>query len=115
MNDCLFCKIIKKEIPSKIVYEDEQVIAFEDINPVAPVHILVIPKEHIANVNEITEENSKVIAKIFTVISKLAKENNIAEDGYRVITNTLEFGGQVINHLHFHLIGGKKLGPKIVQ
>ena len=115
MNDCLFCKIINKEIPSEIVYEDEHVIAFKDINPVAPVHILVIPKEHIVNVNEITKENSIVIAKIFTVIADLAEKNNIAKDGYRVITNTGEFGGQVINHLHFHLIGGKKLGPKIVE
>lgn len=115
MEDCLFCKIANKELPSTIVYEDDMVIAFKDINPVAPVHILVIPKEHIKNMNEITEENKDVFARIFMVIAKLAKEFGIAEDGYRVISNCGHNGGQVVDHQHFHLIGGVVLGPKLVK
>ena len=115
MEDCLFCKIAKKELPSTIVYEDDMVIAFKDIHPVAPVHILVIPKAHIKNMNEITEENKEVFARIFMAIAKLAKEYGIAEDGYRVISNCGHNGGQVVDHQHFHLIGGVVLGPKLVK
>ena len=108
MEDCIFCKIIKGEIPSNKVYEDDEILAFKDINPMAPVHILVIPKKHIESANEITEEDEKVIGKIFTVIKKLAKDNNL-DHGYRIVNNCGEDGGQAVKHLHFHLLGGRKL------
>lgn len=112
--DCLFCKIIKGEIPSNKVYEDECVYAFYDINPVAPVHLIVVPKMHIESANEVDEANSENIKYIFEVIPKIAKMLNVSEDGYRVITNVGENGGQTIKHLHFHVIGGTKLGEKLV-
>lgn len=105
--DCLFCKIIAGEIPSKKAYEDELVYAFNDIDPQAPVHILIIPKEHISSADEITENNSAVVAHIFEVAAKLAKENNLSADGYRIVTNIGEAGGQTVKHLHFHLMGGR--------
>lgn len=105
--DCLFCKIVAGEIPSKKAYEDELVYAFHDIDPQAPVHILIIPKQHIKSVNEITVENSAVVAHIFEVAAQLAKENNLSEDGYRVVTNIGDAGGQTVKHLHFHLMGGR--------
>ncbi len=108
MNDCLFCKIISGEISSKKVYEDETVYAFEDISPKAPVHILVIPKEHISTLFDVTCNNSDVIAHIYEVIAKLAKDFNL-EKGFRVISNCNEYGGQTVFHIHFHLLGGKKL------
>lgn len=113
MDDCLFCKIIKKEIPSKVVYEDDAVLAFRDINPVAPVHILVIPKKHIGSLVELTNEDEAIVGKIYTIINKIAKQEGIAEKGFRVIVNCGEDGGQEVKHLHFHLLGGKKLGTKI--
>ena len=107
--DCIFCKIINKEIPSTIVYEDEEILAFEDINPAAPVHTLVIPKKHITSLATMTEEEAKIISKIYLVINKLAEEKGIKERGYRVVVNCGEEGGQVVQHIHFHLLGGKKL------
>lgn len=107
--DCLFCKIIKGEIPSKKVYEDERVLAFYDITPVAPVHFLVIPKEHLAGASAITPENSAVVSYIFEVIAKLAKELKL-DDGYRVITNCGPLAGQTVPHLHFHVLSGRELG-----
>jgi len=113
MDDCIFCKIIKKEIPSSIVYEDNEILAFRDINPVAPVHILVIPKKHISSLIDLNEEDELVIGKIYTVINKIAKQEGIDEKGFRVIVNCGEDGGQEVKHLHFHILGGKKLGTKI--
>lgn len=113
MENCLFCKIINKEIPSTIVYEDEEILAFKDINPIAPVHILVIPKKHFNDISEVSEKDSDIIAKIYLVINKIAKEQGIADSGYRIINNCKEDGGQEVKHLHFHLIGGKKLGTKM--
>ena len=112
--DCIFCKIINKEIPSKIVYEDDEVLAFEDIAPQAPVHIVVIPKKHIAKITEIEKEDEALIGKIYSVINKIAGEKQIAEEGFRVIINCGENGGQEVKHVHFHLLGGKKLSGKIV-
>lgn len=109
LEECIFCKIIKGEIPSNKVYEDEDILAFKDIKPVAPVHILVIPKKHIESAQNLTEEDEMVIGKIFTVINKIAKEFNL-ENGFRIINNCGEDGRQEVMHLHFHLIGGKKLG-----
>jgi histidine triad (HIT) family protein len=106
--DCIFCKIIAGEIPSKKVYEDETVLAFEDINPLAPVHILVIPKKHIAGVSDITTDNSAVIAHIFEVISKIAKDKKL-DGGFRVISNCGDDACQSVKHLHFHILGGRQL------
>lgn len=107
--DCLFCKIISGDIPSKKVYEDETVYAFYDISPMAPVHVLIVPKEHISSMNEVTPENSAVISHIFEVAAKLASELGIAESGYRVVSNCGKDAGQTVFHLHFHLLGGKTL------
>lgn len=107
--DCLFCKIINGDIPSSKVYEDELVYAFRDIEPQAPVHILIIPKEHIASANELTEENASVVAHIFAVAAKIAKAEGIAAGGYRIVNNCGEDGGQTVKHLHFHMLGGRSL------
>lgn len=112
MNDCLFCKIVAGEIPCKKAYEDEQVLAFYDIAPQAPVHVLVVPKQHIGSLAEITEENSAIVAHIAEVIAKLARELGL-ENGYRVITNIGEDGAQSVRHLHFHILGGKKLPERV--
>lgn len=114
MSDCIFCKIINREIPATIVYEDDKVIAFNDINPAAPVHVLVIPKQHIDGVSQLNEENAKVLPDIYLAINKIAEKLGIKENGFRVIVNNGKDGGQVVYHLHFHLIGGKKLGSLIV-
>ena len=113
MKDCLFCKIIAGEIPSSKVYEDEQVFAFRDINPQAPVHVLVVPKQHLDCANDVTEENVGNIAACFTALPKIAAAEGLT-DGYRVINNCGADGGQTVMHIHFHLIGGRKLGEQIV-
>ena len=113
MNNCIFCKIINKEIPSNTVYEDDEILAFRDINPVAPVHILVIPKKHISSLIDLKEDDELLIGRIYTVINKIANEEGIDEKGFRVIVNCGEDGGQEVKHLHFHILGGKKLGTKI--
>ena len=112
MKNCLFCKIIAGTIPSSKVYEDEKILAFRDINPQAPVHVLVIPKAHIASVNEITEENSGAIAYIFENIPRIAKIAGI-ENGYRVISNCGPDACQTVPHLHFHIVGGAPLAEKM--
>ena len=109
MEDCLFCKIIAGEIPSTKVYEDEYIYAFKDINPLSPVHLLVVPQNHIWGAYEITSENSAVVSKIFEAAAKIAKEQGIAEDGFRIVTNCGENGCQSVKHLHFHILGGRKL------
>ena len=108
MSDCLFCKIIAGSIPSTKVYEDETVLAFRDIAPQAPTHILVIPKAHIASVNEVTADNSAVVAHIFQVIPQIAKAEGL-DNGYRVVSNCGADAGQTVHHLHFHILGGKAL------
>lgn len=107
--DCLFCKIIKGEIPSTKVYEDELVYAFRDIEPQAPVHILIIPKEHIASANELNEGNCSVVGHVFSVAAKIAASEGIAEGGYRIVNNCGKDGGQTVGHLHFHMLGGRSL------
>jgi histidine triad (HIT) family protein len=108
---CIFCEIIKGNIPSKKVLEDENFLAFYDINPIAPIHILIIPKEHIESFNELDGE---IMAKMTDFIKQVAKEVNVFEDGYRLITNINDNGGQEVKHLHFHLLGGTKLAwPKL--
>lgn len=110
--NCLFCKIIAGEIPSRKVYEDDQILAFHDVNPQAPVHVLVIPKMHIASVDEITPENSAVIASLFAKIPSIAKEAGIT-NGYRVISNCGPDACQSVPHLHFHVLGGAPLSEKM--
>lgn len=115
MEDCIFCKIIKGEIPSDKVYEDEEILAFKDIQPAAPIHILVIPKKHIKSLIELNEQEDKdLVSKIYFTINNIAKQQGIDEKGFRVIVNCGEDGGQEVGHLHFHLLAGKKLGEKII-
>lgn len=105
----IFQRIIAKEIPAKILYEDDRCMAFEDVNPQAPVHLLVIPKKDIASTNEVEPEDSELIGHIFCVIKKLAVEKGLSESGYRVVSNCGPEAGQSVPHLHFHLIGGRPL------
>lgn len=107
--DCLFCKIINGEIPSNKVYEDDTVFAFRDIAPQAPTHILMIPKEHIKSAAEIDESNSAVVAHIFEVAAKIAKQEGL-DDGFRIVNNCGDIAGQTVKHLHFHLMGGREFG-----
>ena len=106
--DCIFCKIANKEIPSNTIYEDDKVIAFYDLAPQAPVHFLVIPKAHIKSADEINETNSEIVAHIFTVISKIAKDLELS-NGYRIVNNCGEDGGQTVGHLHFHVLAKRSL------
>lgn len=106
--DCVFCKIARGEIPSKKAYEDELIYAFYDLDPQAPVHILIIPKEHIASTMDITPENSAIVAHIFEVAAKLARELSL-QKGFRIVNNCGEEGGQTVQHLHFHLLGGRSM------
>ena len=115
MEDCVFCKIIKGEIPSEKVYEDDDILAFKDINPAAPIHVLVIPKKHIANLMEVKPEDSSIMAKILEAIKKVAKQLGIEESGFRLISNCGPDSGQEVMHIHFHVLAGKKMGAKIVS
>ncbi|MGM0439070.1 MAG: histidine triad nucleotide-binding protein [Patescibacteria group bacterium] len=108
MKDCLFCKIAQKKEDADIVYEDDKVIAFENIRPLAPVHVLVVPKRHIATVNDISEKDTELIGHIWKVMSKVAEEKQVKNSGYKVAVNVGEGGGQEIFHLHYHLLGGWK-------
>lgn len=110
--DCLFCKIINGDIPSNKVYEDDKMLAFHDISPMAPVHVVMIPKEHICCADALNEQNSMVVAHIFSKIPEIAKSLNL-ENGYRIVNNCKEDGGQTVFHLHFHLLGGKKLNTQL--
>lgn len=107
--DCIFCKIINKEIPSTVVYEDDDIFAFNDINPMAPVHVLIIPKKHISGLSEMNEEDIAVIGKIQFIAKKIAQEMGIEYTGYRVVSNCGDDAGQTVKHLHYHLLGGRKL------
>ncbi len=104
---CIFCKIVAGEIPSNKVYEDDSILVFHDIEPQAPVHVIIIPKEHITSANAINEENSKIIAYIFEKIPEIAKTLGVYDTGYRIINNCGEDGGQTVPHIHFHLMGGR--------
>lgn len=112
--DCIFCKIANHEIDSNIVFENESVVAFEDLNPVAKVHVLVVPKKHIESVMRIDDEDLNYISEIHKAIKEVAKIKGIAESGFRVITNYGEDGGQTVKHLHYHIIGGEKLPERII-
>ena len=105
---CIFCKIINKEIPAKIIYEDDKILIFNDINPEAPVHFLVIPKKHIESAEKIDSENSNIISHIFIKISEITKKLEL-KNGFRIVNNCGADGGQTVNHIHFHVLGGRKL------
>lgn len=115
MNDDVFCKIIKKEWPAEIIMEEKDWLAVKDIHPAAPVHILIIPKKHIGGVGEISEEDKELVGKLFLAANKVAKKLGVEETGFRLVINQGKDGGQAVPHLHVHLIGGKKLGAKIVR
>ena len=109
MSDCIFCKIASGDIPGDIVYQDDRVIAVNDIDPKAPVHILIMPKKHIPSLNEIDDSNKDIMAHILTVAANLAKTKGVAEKGYRIVNNCGVQGGQSVEHIHFHLLGGRSL------
>jgi histidine triad (HIT) family protein len=109
MKDCLFCKIVKKDIPAEKIFEDEHIIAFNDINPQAPIHILLIPKEHYASLNDIPEEKNAVLGHLLLKARQIAREKGIGERGYRIVLNTAKESGQDVFHIHFHLLGGRQM------
>lgn len=110
MQDCIFCKIVNKDIPSQIVYEDDLVVAFNDVNPQAPIHVLVIPKKHLTNLADMEVEDKALLGHIHWVAAQVARDKGISETGYRVVSNHNSDAGQVVFHLHFHVIGGQTLG-----
>lgn len=109
MSDCIFCKIVAGEIPSKKIYEDEQVLAFNDINPEAPTHVLIIPKKHISSLNDLSSDHVQLAGHILLTAKKVAEELGVAEAGYRVVNNCGNDGGQTVHHIHFHLLAGRAL------
>lgn len=109
MEDCIFCKIINKEIPASMVFEDEKMIAFNDINPQAPIHILLIPREHFTSLNDIPEEKKNILSHLLLKARQIAQEKGIAEKGYRIVLNTEKDSGQEVFHIHFHLLGGRRM------
>jgi histidine triad (HIT) family protein len=109
MTDCLFCKIVQKQAPSTILYQDDHLTAFRDIQPVAPVHILIVPNKHIASINDLSPEDELLTGRLFTLIRDLAAQEGISSSGYRIISNTGPDAGQAVFHLHFHLIGGQRM------
>ena len=110
MDDCLFCRIVAGTIPATIVYRDDRVTAFQDIQPQAPVHVLVIPNQHVASTNDLTEQHDAVIGHLMRVTQVIAREQGIAETGYRLVVNTGPDAGQSVGHIHLHLLGGRRLG-----
>lgn len=113
MADCLFCKIATKQIPTKLVYENEELAAFNDISPKAPVHILIVPKKHIESVATLKDDEALLVGKMILLAKKIAQEKKIAESGYRLVFNTRKNSGQIVEHIHLHLIGGKQLGGMV--
>ncbi len=109
MEDCIFCKIINKEIPASIVFEDEKMIAFNDINPQAPIHILLIPREHFTSLNDIPEEKKNILSHLLLKARQISQEKGIAEKGYRIVLNTEKDSGQEVFHIHLHLLGGRRM------
>jgi histidine triad (HIT) family protein len=109
MSDCLFCRIIKREIPASIVYEDDQVVAFNDINPQAPTHVLVVPKRHIASLNDLQAEDDQIVGEMVRRAAALAKDRGLSERGFRTVFNTNRDAGQTVFHIHLHLVGGRPM------
>ena len=115
MADDIFCKIIKKEIPAEIITEEEDWVAIKDIHPQAPVHVLIVPKKHIENMGQAAKEDAELVGRLFVAANKIAEKLKLEQNGFRLIINQGEHGGQLVPHLHIHLLGGRKLGPKIVR
>jgi|SRR3989339_41491 len=113
MEDCIFCKIINKDIPADIVYEDDEIFAFKDIHPLAPVHILIIPKEHIQTIDDLEEGHERLAGKMILVAKKIARDMNISDKGYKLLFRVKKHGGQEVDHIHLHLIGGALLSEGI--
>jgi len=113
MDNCLFCKIISKKIPAEIIYEDNEIIAFKDVHPLAPIHILIIPKRHITSVIDLTEGDTELMGKIILTAKKIADRLGISKDGYKLLFRVGNYGGQEIDHIHLHLLGGAKLAENI--
>jgi len=113
MSDCLFCKIVAGEIPSTKVYEDEQVIAFRDIDPKAPSHILVIPRDHYPSIHEVPQEKNSIFTDLMSATSTIVRDEKLIDGGYRLVINSGAFGGQLVDHLHIHILGGRKLNPSM--
>lgn len=113
MSACIFCEIVKKNISATVAFEDDEIIAFDDINPVAPVHILVVPKIHIQDLSGLDEEDGALAGKMLLVASRLARERGVLDSGFRIVINSGKEGGQIVMHLHLHVIGGKQLGHKM--
>ena len=111
--DCIFCKIVAGEIPTEILYKDEEIIAFRDIKPLAPVHLIIIPRKHVPSLNEMKEGDAALVGRMVAVASKLAQDEGIAEKGYRLAINCGSEGGQLVPHLHMHLLGGRKLSDRL--
>lgn len=111
--DCIFCKIVSGQIPSDVVYTDDKVIAFKDINPIAPVHFLLIPREHIASLNDVVDQHTALLGHMVQVAKQLAHREGIATKGYRIAINTGPQGGQIVQHLHMHLLGGRELSGRL--
>lgn len=109
-HDCIFCKIAAGELPSEIIYEDDDIIAFKDVNPVAPVHVLLIPKKHIPTLTDLEDEDVELIGRLHLAAAKVAEKMGVFEKGFRLVNNCRDDGGQVVYHLHFHLLGGKNMG-----
>jgi histidine triad (HIT) family protein len=109
MMSCIFCRIVKGEVPSKRLYEDEDVLAFADISPQAPTHVLVVPKRHIANIADITPGDAELIGKLFLIGNQMARDGGIAERGYRLVINSGPDGGQAVDHIHLHVLGGRRM------
>lgn len=113
MDNCLFCGIAQEQTDTKLVHQDDQAVAFADIHPKAPVHILIVPKKHIASTAELTESDEQLVGHLILVAKKIAKQEGIEDDGYRLVFNTKSHGGQIIDHIHLHLLGGQKLGSMV--
>ena len=113
MADCVFCKIIAGAIPTEFLYKDEEVVAFRDIHPLAPVHILIVPKKHIASLTDLQPQHRELMGKLVEVANGLARSQEIAEKGYRLVINCGPDGGQVVPHLHLHLLGGRRMSDKL--
>lgn len=110
MTNCIFCKIIKREIATKILYEDNLVSAFKDINPKTPIHILIIPKKHIKNIDQVHEDDKNLLGHMILVAKKIARQQRMSENGYRLVFNVKKHAGQIVDHIHLHILGGKALG-----
>jgi len=115
MKDCIFCKIINGEVPATKVYEDDEILAFEDIDPAAPIHVLIIPKKHIETLVDLEQEDSNLMGNLLISVKKVAEKLGVSKNGFRLIANCGQDGGQEVMHIHFHLLAGIKLGPKIVS